>query len=151
MSLTKTFINPLSLPIIREKETQNKGFFLNKSLNMKLKPILPSLKEKKRYLSFEILSNSSIPANEVEKAVYDSTLNFLGTFEAGKASLMFLNDKYSSNTGVIKTNHKYTDKVRTALSLIKTIDNNEVIVRTRVVSGTLKKAISKFKALQEVQ
>lgn len=116
---------------------------------MKLKPILPSLKEKKRYLSFEILSNSTIPANEVEKAVYDSTLNFLGTFEAGKASLMFLNDKYSNNNGVVKTNHKYTDKVRTALALISKIDNKEVIVRTRVVSGTLKKSMSKFTEMKK--
>ncbi len=116
---------------------------------MKLKPILPSLKEKKRYLSFEIISENSIPANEVEKEVYDSTLNFLGTFEAGKASLMFLNDKYSSNNGIIKTNNKYVDKVRTALALIKTIDNKDVIVRTRVVSGTLKKSISKFRTLKK--
>ncbi|MEK6886734.1 MAG: Rpp14/Pop5 family protein [Nanoarchaeota archaeon] len=120
---------------------------------MKLKPILPSLKEKKRYLSFEIISDNSIPVNETEKAIYDSVLNFLGTFEAGKASLMFLNDKYSNNNGVIKTNHKYTDKVRTALALIKTIDSKEVIVRTRVVSGTLKKAISKYLIIkkQEVE
>jgi RNase P/RNase MRP subunit POP5 len=63
---------------------------------------------------------------------------------------MFLNDKYSNNNGVIKTNHKYVDKVRTALALITKIENKDVIVRTRIVSGTLKRAISKFKALQEV-
>lgn len=111
---------------------------------MKLKPILPSLKEKKRYLSFEILSESSFSAEEVSKAAMESCINFLGTFEAGKASLMFLSDKYSNNTGVIKTNHKYTDKVRTAVALVNNINSKEVIIRTRIVSGTLKKAISKF-------
>ena len=115
---------------------------------MKLKPILPSLKEKKRYLSFEILSENSFSADEVEKAATDSCLTFLGTLEAGKASLMFLNDKYSNNSGVIKTNHRYFDKVRTALALINNIDNKDVIIRTRVVSGTLKKAISKFNAMR---
>lgn len=118
---------------------------------MKLKPILPSLKEKKRYLSFEILSESNIPVNEAEKSISESCLSFLGTLEAGKASLMFLNDKYSDNSGVIKTNHRYTDKVRTALALINKIDNKDVIVRTRVVSGTLKKAINKFQALKKAE
>lgn len=110
---------------------------------MKLKPILPSLKEKKRYLSFEIISDSSCSVEDVSKAVNDSCLSFLGTLEAGKAGILFLSDKYSNNIGVLKTGHKYVDKVRAALALIKTIDNKDVIVRTRVVSGTLKKAISK--------
>jgi len=115
---------------------------------MKLKPILPSLKEKKRYLSFEILSETSIPAEIASKNIIESCLNFLGIFEAGKASLMFLNDKYSNNVGVIKVNHKHVDKVRTALALISKIENKEVIVRTRIVSGTLNKAISKYKAMK---
>ena len=111
---------------------------------MKLKPILPSLKEKKRYLSFEIISEHSFSADDASKATMDSVLSFLGTLEAGKASLMFLSDKYSNNSGVIKTNHKFVDKVRTALALISKIDNKDVIIRTRVVSGTLKKAMSKY-------
>jgi ribonuclease P/MRP protein subunit POP5 len=111
---------------------------------MKLKPMLPSLKEKKRYLSFEIISESDFSANEVQKAANESILNFLGTLEAGKAGIMFLADKYSDNSGVIKTGHKYVDKVRAALALIKTVDSKPVIFRTRVVSGTLKKAIAKY-------
>ena len=120
---------------------------------MKLKPILPSLKEKKRYLSFEILSDSSFSVDEVGKAVNDSILSFLGTLEAGKASVMFLADKYSNNSGVIRANHKFVDKVRSALILIKKIDNKDVIFRTRVVSGTLKRVISKYLAMkkQEVE
>jgi len=115
---------------------------------MRLKPILPSLKEKKRYLSFEILSENNFSSEDVSKAINESTLKFLGTLEAGKAGLLFLADKYKNNEGVLKTGHKYVDKVRTALALIKTIDNKEVIVRTRVVSGTLKRAISKFERMK---
>jgi RNase P/RNase MRP subunit POP5 len=42
---------------------------------MKLKPMLPSLKEKKRYLSFEIISKSDFSAEQVAKAVSESTLD----------------------------------------------------------------------------
>ena len=111
---------------------------------MKLKPILPSLKEKKRYLSFEIISEHSFSADDVSKAAMDSILSLLGTLEAGKAGLMFLSDKYSNNSGIIKTNHKFVDKVRTALALVSKIDGEDMLIRTRIVSGTLKKAISKY-------
>jgi len=115
---------------------------------MKLKPILPTLKEKKRYLGFEIISDSSFSSDDVAKAVKEGTLSFIGTLGTGKAGLMFLADKYANNAGVVKAGHKYVDKVRTALALIKTIDNKDVIIRTRIVSGTLKKAISKFHAMR---
>ncbi len=115
---------------------------------MKLKPILPSLKEKKRYLSFEIVSKNSFSAEQVARAVNDSTLQLLGTLECGKAGILFLKDKYQNNAGVVKTGHRYVDKVRAALALIKDIDNKEVVFRTRIVSGTLKRAISKFKEIK---
>ncbi len=115
---------------------------------MKLKPLLPSLKEKKRYLSFEIISEKNISVENASKAVNESTLKFLGTLESAKAGFMFLADKYTHNAGVVKTGHKYTEKVRTALALIPTIENEPVIFRTRIVSGTLKKAISKFHAMK---
>lgn len=110
---------------------------------MGLKPILPSLKEKKRYLAFEIISKDTFNVEQAGKAVVESCLSYLGTLDAGKAGFMFLKDKYNNNKGILKTGHKYVDKVRASLALIKTIDSKEVIVRTRVVSGTLKKAISK--------
>lgn len=118
---------------------------------MKLKPILPSLKEKKRYLSFEVIADKNVSAESAAKAVSQSTLQFLGTLEAGKAGIMFFKDKYNSNTGVIKTGHKYVDKVRSALALITKIDDTDVVVRTRIVSGTMKKAIGKFREIQKAE
>ena len=110
---------------------------------MKLKPILPSLKEKKRYLSVEIISPDKFSAEEVKKSVEKSCLEFLGTLDAGKAGILFLSDKFKNNRGIVKTGHKYVDKVRSALALIKKIDNKEVIIQTKVVSGILKKEIEK--------
>lgn len=110
---------------------------------MKLKPILPSLKERKRYLSFEIISEDNLSVDEVDRAVSDQILNFLGTLDAGKAGVVFLRDKYKNNKGIIKAGHKHVDKVRTALALTKKINNKEIIIKTNIVSGILKKAISK--------
>jgi ribonuclease P/MRP protein subunit POP5 len=118
---------------------------------MKLKPILPSLKEKKRYLSFEIVSKSNFSVEQVGNAISKSSLELLGTLDSGKAGILFLKDKYQNNTGVVKAGHRYVDKVRAAMALIKDIDNKEVVFRTRIVSGTLKKAISKFNELKKTE
>lgn len=118
---------------------------------MKIKPMLPSLKEKKRYLSFEIVSKNNFSAEQAAKAVSESTLQLMGTLECGKAGILFLKDKYQNNAGVVKSGHRYVDKVRTALALIKDIDSKEVVFRTRIVSGTLKKAISKFNDLKKTE
>lgn len=118
---------------------------------MKLKPLLPTLKEKKRYLAFEIISNGVLNADSVAKSISNNTLQFLGTLDSGEAGIMFLKDKYANNTGIIKTNHKYVDKTRTALGLIKEIDNKDVVFRTKIVSGTLKKAMLKFNQAKKAE
>ncbi|MBN2421196.1 ribonuclease P protein component 2 [Candidatus Woesearchaeota archaeon] len=118
---------------------------------MKIKPMLPSLKEKKRYISFEIVSKEKFSADETAEAVNSSVLELLGTLETGKAGILFLKDKFQNNAGVVKTGHRYVDKVRTALALIKNIDNRDVVFRTRIVSGTLKKAINKFNEIKRTE
>ena len=57
--------------------------------------------------------------------------------------------KYANNRGIIKTNVKEVDKVRAALSLVKSIENKKVLIRTITVSGILNKAIKKTFAAQE--
>ncbi len=118
---------------------------------MKLKPLLPALKEKKRYLSFEIISESMFPAEKVAHAVSESALELLGTLDAGKAGIIFLKDKYHDNHGTIRVGHRYVDKVRTALMLIKKIDDTNAIFRTRIVSGTLKKATQKYDEMKKAE
>jgi ribonuclease P/MRP protein subunit POP5 len=110
---------------------------------MNLKPIIPSLKEKKRYISFEVISSEKLTAELVSSAITKSSLDFLGTLDAGKAGLLVLNDKFSNNTGVVKISHKYVDKIRTSMMLVNKIGNQDVMFRTKIVSGTLKKTMKK--------
>ena len=109
----------------------------------KLKPILPSLIEKKRYFTFEIISKSQIKDfSAVSKAVWASLLSFTGEFGAAKAGIWLLSDKYNEETqrGIIKVSNKHVNELKASLSLIKEIDKNKVIVRSIIVSGMLNKA-----------
>lgn len=115
--------------------------------NTKLKPVLPSLREKKRYLVFEIISKEKISdVNLVSGAVWDCSLQLLGQLGAAKAGIMMLNNKWDaqSQRGIIKVSHKYVDVLKSALLFADKINNTDVIFRSIGVSGILKKAENKY-------
>tara|TARA_Y100000310_G_scaffold144031_1_gene143365 strand:- start:5851 stop:6198 length:348 start_codon:yes stop_codon:yes gene_type:complete len=110
---------------------------------MKVKPLLPSLREKKRYLVFQVISKSPVKSsNELIKSIYSSCLSFLGELGFAKAGPMFLKDKYNSKLqkGIIKVNNKYINHLKAVLTLVKNIDKQSVIISSVGVSGILKKA-----------
>ena len=113
----------------------------------RLKPVLPSLREKKRYLVFEVISKKKINEAEiVSKAIWHYSLQFLGQLGAAKAGIIVLNNKWDQQLqrGIAKVSHKYVDAVKAALTFADKINNEEVIFRSIGVSGILKKAESKY-------
>ena len=113
----------------------------------KLKPVLPSLREKKRYLAFEVISKEKINNfGDVSDAVMHYSLQFLGQLGTAKAGIMLLDNKWNSHAqrGVIKVGHKHVDAVKAALIFADKIDGKDVIFRSIGVSGILNKAERKF-------
>ena len=116
-------------------------------VNTKLKPILPSLREKKRYLVFEIISDEKVTdINSVSSSIWDCSLQFLGRLGTAKAGIMVLNNKWNPELqrGIIKVSHNHVDALKASLVFAKKINNTEVIFRSLGVSGILKKAENKF-------
>lgn len=88
---------------------------------IKIKPLLPSLREKKRYILYDGASSDKV----------NNTLKeFLGTLGLARGGIRILAKK--GNKGVVRTNNKYLNDTRSALSLIKDLK----IVK---VSGVLNK------------
>ncbi len=108
---------------------------------MKEKQLLPSLREKKRYIVYEVLSNKSFSFSEISKAITAAIKNFIGELGCAKAGIILLN-KYKNNKGILRVNHKSVDEVRSALTLIKEINNQKTVVKTIRTSGILNKALS---------
>lgn len=109
----------------------------------RLKPLSPTLKEKKRYLAFEIVSEGKIKAfSEVSKQIWASVLSFVGTKGAARLGLKFFSEKYNPNSqrGLIRVIHTGIDELKAALALITSIEQQKVIVRSVGVSGILAKA-----------
>lgn len=108
----------------------------------KIKQILPSLKEKKRYLVFEVRSKGKINMETALKHIDNEVKRLLGEIGYGKAGVMFID--HNDNKAVLKANNKEIDDVRLALTLVKDINNEEVVIRTLGVSGILNKAKEKW-------
>ncbi|MEW5896780.1 MAG: Rpp14/Pop5 family protein [Nanoarchaeota archaeon] len=102
--------------------------------------LLPSLKQKKRYVVFEIISKKVFSFEEIKEEVDKALLTFLGELGVAKSSPMLIKEKSQNNKFIIKVNHKYTDELKSALILIKRIKNTPVIICSIITSGTIKKA-----------
>ncbi len=103
----------------------------------------PSMREKNRYIAYEILSGEKFSRDEIVKACWNAVLRFLGESGAAKTSLWMMDWEEERQRGIIKTNHRSVEDVRAALALMKEAKKGEnripCVYRTIKVSGTLKK------------
>ena len=109
-----------------------------------LKPIKPSLKEKKRYVVFDVISDSKINADELVNCINKRCFEFMGILHFAKAGVLILKNQFSDHKGMLRVNHKYVDHIKAALMMITKINNKKVNIRAIGVSGILKKAREKF-------
>lgn len=108
-----------------------------------VKPVLPSLREKKRYIVYEVRSEQKLRFEEVKQELEKKMLQFLGELGYGKAGVIVLNE-WQGNKGMIRTNTKSVDNVKTALALVENINDKKVLIKTVGVSGIINKAKNKF-------
>lgn len=110
---------------------------------IKQKPILPSLKEKRRYLVFEVISASQIAFSDVREGILNELTALIGRLGMAKANISFMDD-WKNNKGIIKVNNRYLDYVKASFVSLKKISKREAIIRSIGVSGLLNKARAKY-------
>jgi len=115
---------------------------------MKMEPkILPSsLREKKRYIIFKIISESNVTYSDFVNAMWNSMLNFLGELKTSEVNTWIIQNLYNEEeqTGVIRCSHKHVEEVRAALALISVIGESKSVVKVLGVTGTIKSAKMKY-------
>lgn len=113
----------------------------------KIKPLMPALRERKRYLAFEVISETPITNYKaVENAIHNKSLDFLGELGCAEAGIILLKEKYNQpkQRGVIRVNNKSLNKLRATLALIEQIEDTNVIVQSLGTSGVLNKVDKQF-------
>jgi ribonuclease P/MRP protein subunit POP5 len=113
----------------------------------KIKPLLPSMREKKRYLAYEVISKDKFyDTTRVGKAIFDAAHDFLGDLGMARAGILMLNDKWNANLqrGIIRVNNKHVGELKASLIFVKNIEGKDVVVKSIGASGILRKAQQKY-------
>lgn len=101
-----------------------------------MKRMLPSLREKQRYLVFEII-DGEFSVKKVREAIWEACLQFMGENSCSDANIKFLTEFFEGKKGVIRVNRGKVGELKTSLALIRRINKRKVILKTRRLCGTI--------------
>ena len=108
----------------------------------KLKTLPPTLRERKRYISFQVIpeTDEDFTYSDLESGIWNTLLDFLGELGVSRTSFWLLKDTWDSKmlTGVIKCNHTSTEAVIASLGLIDRLGDNRICFKILKVSGTVR-------------
>jgi len=115
---------------------------------MREKPniLSPTMRERRRYLVFQVVSKEKMPFSDISNGIWHSVLNFLGELGTAESEVWVIKNSWDEEKqlGIIRCEHTAVEKIRTALALVQRIGDQPVIVRVLGVSGTIKSAKKKF-------
>ncbi|MFH1849140.1 MAG: Rpp14/Pop5 family protein [archaeon] len=103
---------------------------------------MPSLRESKRYLAFEIVSKTGVGSFQTMRAsILGMIQAFLGQMGAAKAGIRIVRDRWDSarQRGIIRINTRHVASVKSALLFGERIERHRIIIRSLGLSGSLKK------------
>ncbi|MFP4568334.1 MAG: Rpp14/Pop5 family protein [Candidatus Woesearchaeota archaeon] len=106
----------------------------------RIKGLMPSLKEKKRYMHIEMITiekNTNFIGRPLTELVQKINQN-LGIIDAAGAGIIPIDLK--NNHALIRVSAKYLDRIKTTLLFINEISAQKIILKTKKVSGSINKA-----------
>ncbi len=111
-----------------------------------MKPLLPTLREKKRYLVFEMVSERQLPWDAVRSAIEAGVLRHVGELGYARAGVQLLAEHWhaESSRGMLRVSHTSLDEVRSSLGLVREAGGAPVIVRSVGASGILGRAVERY-------
>lgn len=109
---------------------------------MKEKPLLPVLRERKRYLVYEVLSDSEFTPTEISSAIKFSFKELFGITGLADAGLIFMDKMFNKKTkrGFVRVSHTSLDKLKGSFVFIDNISGKKVILKSVIASGMIDKA-----------
>jgi len=116
-----------------------------------MKHLKPTLRERNRYVAFELSCGRKCGRDEVVKAVWKTLLRFLGEIRVGKLGLWVMDWLEGPQKGILKVSHKSIRDVRLGLAMLDSVGDSRAAVNVLGVSGTLKKAREKYLGLKDGQ
>ena len=96
-------------------------------------------KERHRYLLFKIFCQDTLNFDEklILKAIWKAIWRYFGLKEASKVGLWLLEFNIDNTTGIVRISHGTKEMIITAITLIREINENRVIILPIKTSGTI--------------
>ena len=103
-------------------------------------PIPLSLRDKKRYLVFELISEKNLRESEVSFELKNHLMKLFGSLGLSKMNYQFILFNEKSSKGILKCRHTALGDLKAGILLLKEVNGINVIPKTIKTSGTVKKA-----------
>ena len=103
---------------------------------------LPTLREKKRYIAFEINSEKLIFRQELVREISNSIISLFGDIGASQIRPALMS--FEGRFGILRCAREKTIETRSGLACINNIRGIRVSIRVLGISGTIKGATEKF-------
>jgi ribonuclease P/MRP protein subunit POP5 len=123
----------------------------------KLKILPPSIRDKKRYIAFEVISQGSLGREDIISLLLDGSMYLYGACGTGRFDLWVLklwrcetieNSQEGINEhimkGILRCRRGEVDYVRAVIPTINNFRGKPVVFHTLGISGTIKSAIKNF-------
>lgn len=107
-----------------------------------MKRLLPSLRAKKRYLAFELISEVPVIRSDLVKEVMSSVSSLLGDVTASECDIKILG--FEDSKGIIQCSHTKVKETRASLATLTRVNGKRATVHILGASGTIKRATEKF-------
>ena len=108
---------------------------------------MPSLRSKKRYLSFELISEEPVSRSDLLREMMTSAAALLGDVTASECDIKLLG--FEEGKGIIHCSHTKVKETRASIAALTRINGKRAILHVLGSSGTVKRATEKFLASSE--
>jgi len=111
-----------------------------KSKKKSLKTIPPTLRNKKRYVVFELIAEREISEFALKNSLSRLFFDLFGQYGFSHSNYSFVLFNSKTRRAIIKCRRSWKEKTKTALLFLEKIDSIACIPRIITVSGSAKKA-----------
>ncbi len=103
---------------------------------------LPVLRDRKRYIAFELESEGSVRSGDLIREIYASQVSLFGDMGASENRIKLIT--FNGRFGLVRCSHRRVLECRAVLATVRAVGRNRAAIRVRGVSGTIKTATEKY-------
>ena len=112
-----------------------------------MKRLLPSLRGKKRYIAFELISEGPVGRSDLVKEIMSSASSLLGDVISSECDVKILG--FEDWKGIIQCSNTRVKETRASLAITR-INGKRATLHIFGISGTVKRATEKFLQIHKV-